>query len=673
MWRKSRTCRWAWVGIVGAMLARPCAGATPADDPGLPPLPPESPSGNLMAPAPGAGEFMAPAADPPGPGGLTPPLETETTDGPRPNFLRRPLEAPPEPPPPDQPITSMFPRFGRFFRTPVDPPIGFAGRSSVIPSEVQTSDDFVPVEDRWRIGYPFWDRYGNGHRLDDDYPFAPGFLRDPFNLNVLKGDYPIAGQHTFLEVIAKSDLLIEGRTIPTATTPFESTARPFQTNFFGRPNQLLYLHNFSLDFDLFHGDAGFKPTDWRIRVNPIYNLNSLFVEELGVVSPNTLAGVERNRTWFALQQWFGEIKIADTSPYYDFVSVRAGSQPFVVDFRGFLFADINRGVRLFGSRNANRDQFNIVYFRQLEKDTNSGLNSFNDRDQNLIFMNYYRQDFIFPGYTAQVSLTYNNDQPTIKFDKNRFLVRPDPVGITRPHKVDVAYLGWAGDGHIGRYNITHQFYWAFGRDTNNPIGNRAQTINAQFFAIEGSYDRDWVRFRTSFLWSSGDHNVNNTHATGFDTILDNPNFAGGGFSFFQRQFIPLFGVGLKQRNSLVPDLRSSKIQGQANFVNPGLLLCNFGIDFELTPKIKSINNANLLWFDQTNVLQQYLFDGSIDKHIGADLSTGIEYRPLASENVMFVGGFAMLIPGQGFRDLYNNADDRVDSLLQGFLNFILLY
>ena len=63
-------------------------------------------------------------------------------------------------------------------------------------------------------------------------------------------------------------------------------------------------------------------------------------------------------------------------------------------------------------------------------------------------------------------------------------------------------------------------------------------------AVEGSYDRDWVRFRTSFFYVSGDKNINNNHATGFDTILDGPNFAGGPFSYWNRQQIPLFGVNL---------------------------------------------------------------------------------------------------------------------------------
>ncbi len=245
---------------------------------------------------------------------------------------------------------------------------------------------------------------------------------------------------------------------------------------------------------------------------------------------------------------------------------------------------------------------NLAYFRQWEKDTNTGLNTFNDRGQNLFFANYYRQDFIFPGYTAQVSLNYDNDPASIKYDKNRFLVRPDPVGDYQPHEVDVAYLGMGGRRPLGPLNLTNQFYWAFGHDSMNPLANRPQTINAQMSAIEGSYDRDWVRYRLSFFYASGDGNVNNTHATGFDTILDEPNFAGGQFSFWNRQQISLQGVNLMQRLSLVPDLRSSKIQGQANFVNPGLILPTFGMDFDVTPKLKLITNYNLVWFDKTTVV-----------------------------------------------------------------------
>ncbi len=640
------------VGNEPAREAPLATGPLPAPSPDAPVLPP-------ALPAPTTSATTADAAS----------LPDRPEDPVRPTPLRRPLDrtAPPSR------TSSVFQAIEPLFQTPWDPPLGYTGPSSVLVREGQQDPHFVPIEDRWRLGFPEWDRYGHGHPVNDDYPFMPGRWLDPFNQNVLKGDYPISGQNLFLEMTAQAVSFQEFRQIPTATTPFESTARAGEFNFFGRPNQYFTQNNFSLTADLFHGDAAFKPVDWRIHLTTVFNLNNLSVQELGIVSPNVLQGTVRTREFWALQEAFAELKLADLSPDYDFVTIRAGTQPFNNDFRGFLFADINRAVRIFGTRNANRDQFNLAYFRQWEKDTNSFLNTFNDRRQNLVFANYYRQDFLVPGYTAQVSFTFNNDPASYKFDNNRFLVRPDPVGIARPHEVDVAYFGWAGDGHFGRYNLTHQFYWAVGRDSLNPLAGQAQTINAQMFAVEGSYDRDWARFRLSFFYSSGDHNINNSHATGFDTILDQPNFAGGPFSFWNRQVIPLFGVNLVQRLSLVPDLRSSKIQGQANFVNPGLILPSAGVDFDITPRLKMLNNCNVLIFDSTNVLEQFVFQGHINRFIGVDLSTGFDYRPLLSENVNFVLGASLLIPGQGFRDIYDNSFTPIGALVAGFFALNLAY
>jgi hypothetical protein len=586
----------------------------------------------------------------------------------RPRVLGRPIDAQRSPEVPEQLLQPSM-----LVQMPMDPPIGFTGPSGVKPTEEQESSHFVPIEDRWRIGYPAWDRYGIGHPSLDDYPYLAGRWFDPFNQNVFKGDYPIIGQHTFLEITSQANLDFEGRQLPTATSAFESTEHPGSGNFFGRPNSFITLDFFSLSLDLFHGTGAFKPVDWRIKLTPTLGISNFSFSELAQTSPNVLQGTTRTRDFWALQEAFLEYKLADLGPDYDFVSIRAGTQPFYADFRGFLFSDINRAVRLFGTAFSNRDQFNLAYFRQWEKDTNTALNTFNDRGQNLVFANYYRQDFLVPGYTAQVSLNYDNDPASIKYDNNRFLVRPDPVGNFQPHSVNVGYFGWAGDGHWGRYNLTHQFYWAFGHDSMNPLANRPQTINAQMFAIEGSYDRDWVRYRLSFFYASGDGNVNGSQATGFDTILDQPNFAGGGFSFWNRQQIALQGVNLTQRLSLVPDLRSSKIQGQANFVNPGLLLPTFGMDFELTPKLKLINNYNLIWFDKTSVLQTFLFQGNINSFVGFDIGLGCEYRPLLSENILFVGGVQMLIPGQGFKDIYDNFNTEVGSLVAGFINAIFTF
>ncbi|MBI5761377.1 MAG: HEAT repeat domain-containing protein [Planctomycetales bacterium] len=556
---------------------------------------------------------------------------------------------------------------------PPEAPLGFTGPSGVLPREVAEGPHFVPVEDRWRIGFPEWDRYGKGHPPVDDYPYVEGHWWDPFNQNVLKGDYPIIGQHTFLNVTAESFSILETRQVPTFTSGFESTRDPRSEEQFGNPNQFFYTHNLKLSFDLFHGDAAFKPVDWRIRLTPIFNMNYLDVEELAVVNPDVREGTTRFRDRAVLQEWFVEAKLADLGPDYDFVSARAGQQFFRSDFRGFIFDDTNRGVRLFGTQFANRDQFNLVWFDMVEKDTNSQLNTFDDRHQNVVIANYFRQDFIVPGYTAEASIHYNRDGPSFLFDRNDFLARPDPTGIFQQHKVQALYLGVAGDGHIGRINVSHAFYWALGKDSLNPLAGKPQEINAQMAALEFSYDRDWARFRTSFFYGSGDRDIHDEEANGFDSILDNPSFAGGGFSYWQRQQIALFGVNLVQRQSLIPDLRSSKIQGQSNFVNPGLLLLNFGFDADVTPKTKFISNVNFLWFDQTAVLEQFVFQDHIEGRIGTDLSAGVEYRPFLNDNVILVGGVSWLIPGEGFKDIYQRFQGDTGTFVATFLQLAMTF
>ena len=602
----------------------------------------------------------------------TPPLsqgEVAPANLPTPNppVLRAPTQLPP--PWDDVPIEPILP--GTLLRYPEPPPLGFTGRSGVMPSEMQTTSDFVPLEDRWRLGFTPWDRYGKGHPLIDDYPYVEGDRWDSYNQNVLKGDYPIIGQHTFLNITAVSDTLLETRQVPTPSGEF--TASPGETDFFGNPNQFFFRENLSVSFDLVHGDSSFKPVDWRIKVTPVFNVNYLDVEELGVVSPDETKGHTRGRTYSTLEEWFAETKLADLSPNYDFVSLRVGSQPFNSDFRGFIFADTNRAIRLFGTEFSNRDQFNVAFFDQLEKDTNSELNTFEDRGQQLLIANYYRQDFIWPGYTAQLNVVYNHDDASTHYDENGFLVRPDPDGIFQPHTIDACYLGWTGDGHINRVNVDHALYWVFGKDSLNPLAGQPVTIDAKMAAIELSLDRDWVRFRSSVFYASGDSNPFDNRARGFDMILDNPEFAGGPFSYWQRQPIKLFGVNLKQPFSLVPDLRSSKTEGQSNFVNPGVFIANFGMDFDVTPTLRVISNVNFLWFDETLPLVELTFQPNIHQSIGTDLGLGMEYRPWLNNNCIIDGGIQCLIPGEGFEDLYRTQQGRIGTLFASFLDVKLLY
>ncbi len=503
--------------------------------------------------------------------------------------------------------------------------------------------DFTPYPDRWRITPP-------PYELN-----VSGSLLDPYNQNTIKGDRPIWGQDVFLSLTGISDTLLEYRTLPTPSGA--SSASPNSMDFFGDSKQLLIVQNFILSLDLFKGRTAFKPFDWRIQTTLIANFNQINTEERGVVNPDVRRGTDRDDDFFAVQELFLEVHLADISPNYDFVSVRAGLQQFRSDFKGFIYTDTNLGVRFFGNAESNRNQYNLAFFDQREKDTNSGLNTTEDtRNQEIGIVNFYRQDFGVKGYTTQLSVHHLKDDPSFEFDVNDRLARPDPVGAFTPHEIEATYYGWAGSGHIGIINIEHAFYSVDGDDDLNPISARAVEIKAHMAAVELSVDRDWLRPKISYFYASGDDDPNDNEAEGFDAIFDSPSFAGGGFSFWNRMGIGLAGTGvtLVNRGSLLPSLRTSKEEGQPNFVNPGLHLINAGVDLELTPKVKGIFNVNYLWFDKTEVLEFLLFQPNIQKEIGLDVSFGMRYRPYLNNNIVGVLGIASFFPGEGFANIYES-------------------
>lgn len=547
-----------------------------------------------------------------------------------------------------------------------DKPTGAAGKETVS-SEPQTSQERREARDRWRVGFPEYDRYGDRGGRGRDIPFTRGRWWDPYNQSVLKGDYPIRGNKLFMILSAVSSTGVEQRRAPTPSDV--STDEPGSAEFFGQPEQFAASETVQLSFELFHGDSTFKPRDWAIKISPTFSVpNYLNARENGVINIDVRRGTNRTDTHFSLEEAFAEVKLFDVNANYDFVSVRAGIQPFVSDFRGFIFSDNNLGVRFFGAADNNRIQFNAAYFSMLEKDTNSGLNRFDTRHQNVYIANVFRQDFIRKGYTIQGSVHYNDDRRSIEYDRNGFLVRPAAIGDVRPHAIKVGYLGLAGDGHLGRLNLAHAYYYAFGSDDRNPIAGRGVRVKSHMAAAEASVDFDYLRFRGSALWAQGDSNPTDARATGFDAIFDDPNFAGGQFSFWNRNGIRLTqtGVGLVQPNSLLPSLRSSKIEGQANFVNPGLVLYNAGLDVEVTQRVKAVFNLNYLRFHRTEPLQYVLFQPGIRKDIGFDYSLGVAYRPFLINNVTITFGAATLQTGRGFRDIFTDRSRNCPATVSDF-------
>jgi hypothetical protein len=507
-----------------------------------------------------------------------------------------------------------------------------------------------PETNRWFIGFGRWKRYADP---STETPYQSELrLWHPYLQSKFKGDAPIFGQDIFLNITAEDFFQFEARKLPTPSGV--SAERPNSSEFFGLGNQLFYANDFSIGIDLFKGETAFKPVDWALRILGIYNHNYLDVEERNVVNPNPQNGTTREKEFFALQEAFGEIHLRDLSNNYDFISLRAGIQPFVSDFRGFIFDDTNLGVRLFGNYDNNRWQYNIAAFDMLEKDTYSGLNEFSRRDQQILVANVFRQDLIWKGYTGELTFLANFDDISRHYDKNGFITRPAPIGTVADHYVQAYYLGWTGDGHIGWLNIDHAFYQVFGEDGLNGIAGRRVQISAQMAALELSIDKDWLRHKLSVFYASGDHNPTNSMATGFDTVLDRPFFIGGPFSFFAHQGFNLGGtaVNFKQPDSLVVDFRTSKTEGQSNFVNPGVFIVGYGLDADITPKLRGFMNANYIRTIDTATTELVLFTNHASNDFALDCSAGFQWRPLLTDNIIVTAGAGFLIPRWGYKDIY---------------------
>ena len=565
----------------------------------------------------------------------------------------------------------------------------------------------TPAPDRWRdTGFTPWRRYTSGDTSEIPYAHPETELWHPYRQSRLKGDSPVYGQDVFLAVTASAEFVYEDRRLIVPSGA--SAANSGSADFFGENHSTLFVSNLALDFLLFEGETVFKPVEWAVKIRPVLNFNRVNFREAGIVSPNpggsgagtgnppadnsgvtdpgdvggvlggggtpapAAAGLSsnataRNRDYLALQEAFVEVHLKDLSPNYDFVAVKAGNQTFNSDFRGFIFNDTNLGVRLFGNAGNNRCQYNLALFDMREKDTNSELNTFDSRDQRVLIANLYRQDFIWRGYTAQLSYHGNFDEGGTHYDDNGAITRPAPLGTAVPHDLQAHYLGWSGDGHIGRWNVTHAAYLVVGHDDFNGLAGRPVDICAQMAALEVSYDRDWIRYKASVFYASGDNDPTDGRATGFDSIVDNTNFTGGPFSYYTRQGFNLAGtaVAVKQRFSLLPNLRTSKTEGQSNFVNPGVFIFGVGADIDLTPKLKTFLSANYIRFVTTEPIKTALLTNQVDEEFGIDLGVGFQWRPLLTDNIICSLGCGVLLPGSGFDDIYRGTAPSVPGYTSG--------
>jgi hypothetical protein len=602
----------------------------------------------------------------------TAPASRRPEDADTPGRAENERRAPPGEPPANPEDYEFYPDPNRATRLPpVNPP----------PVKPYDPEEFKPEPGRWSKPYdpsefiPVPDRW----RLTRDLGLLQENWLDPYNRNLYKADRPFY-EDWFFSVNLTSDTVVEPRRLPTPVSP-QVGSQPGALDTFGAFDQFLFNQNFITSLVIYQGNTVFRPPNYELRITPVFNINYTEVDEYRLINIDPRRGDTRTDGFAGMQELFLDYHIHNVSPRYDFDSIRFGIQPFSSDFRGFLFQDSQLGVRLFGTRDNNLWQYNLAWFRRLEKDTNSGLNSLTQtpRDDDVFAANLYRQDFPVRGFTSQVTAIYNRnregDNP-FYYDKNGFLNRPASLGMEASRNYDVVYLGYNGDGHFGPVSLTSSFYYAVGSENRSAFADRPTNISAFFLAGEGSVDADWARFRVSALYASGDQDPYDSKEEGFDAIFENPQFAGSDTNFWIRQSVPLIGgtvgnVFLSTRNGVLANLRSSKEQGQSNFTNPGVQLYGVGTDLDLMPELRLSFNFNKMLFANTAPLDVLRNQGRISPDIGWDLSTAAIYRPFFTQNIILRLSGAILIPGDGFKQLYVDQTSDVSYSVLG--NFVFNY
>jgi len=563
------------------------------------------------------------------------------------------------PAPTYDPSESQIPRRRPGHPYELPPEFTVQNPNGIPPAPIDQAGSFIPVPDRWRIM----------ETLGFTFP-----LTDPYNQNVLKGDKPIDGKDHFLSLSFISDSVLKAQSVPTPVGP-QDTGRPGELDLLGHIEQSVFVQNFIVSADYYKGDTTFKPPEIEYKATLAFNYNRVDTREARSLQIDPRLGENRDDGFVGVQELFVDKHLRDVDSRYDFDSLRIGIQPFSTDFRGFLFQDSEPGVRLFGDRDNNRWQYNLAYFRRLEKDLNSGLNDISraPRHDDILLANVYRQDCPWVGYTSQATIVYNRNRDDRFYDSNGFIERPAAIGLQLPRTYDVTYLGYNGDGHIGRVNLTASGYYALGHQSHGVFVEESTQIRAGFLAAEASMDFDWIRLRLSGAYASGDKKAYDNRSNGFDAIFENPIFAGADTSYIISQGIPFIGgggVALVQPHGMLMDLRTSKEQGQSNFDNPGLRLIGFGADFDLTPRSRVSTNLNEWWFDNTATLEAARQQANISRNIGTDLSVAWIYRPFFTQNIVLRLSGAALRPGGGFKDLFGTEHSLYYSVLA---NVILTY
>ena len=363
----------------------------------------------------------------------------------------------------------------------------------------------------------------------------------------------------------------------------------------------------------------------------------------------------------ALQEAFGEVKLFDVGANYDFVSVRAGIQPFTSDFRGFLFRDTNLGVRVFGNWGRNRNQWNVAYFNQLEKETNSELNL-----ARTAAMQEVLHCQLLPAGLSDARLHDLAELPRQhRHARRRVLLRRER--LPRPSLPDRPDPAARGEGVLRRPRR---------RRPSRPPEHHAPVLpglrrgrlqrhlgsagrHQRAVCRGGAVDRQGLvpaaRRASSSLPATAIRTT--TRRKGFDAILDNPNIIGRALQLLEPAgpSAGQTGLSLVGRSSVLPTCAAARPKVRPTSSTPACSLPTLGFDAEITTKMRVDLQRQLPALpSHRNRCSGSCSRARSIKPSDSTIRPGLQYRPALNDNVLLTAGVSVFQPGTGFKQILTN-------------------
>lgn len=486
-----------------------------------------------------------------------------------------------------------------------------APQDGVQPSEIR------PVESRWRT-VPL-----------EGYPDLTYRIYDPYNQNVLKADYPLAG-NWFLNVTALQTAVYKARRNLDSSSIFADQIAAGTLKIFSYNN--VVQENLIFGAQLQLNDDTFVPSPFRLTINGATDYKN------GI---NALSNASDGNA--ALFNAYTDIQLADFGhDNFDLMFLRGGIQGFKSDFHGLIFNDVGLGGRIFGEKLKNRLRYDFAYFKLFQKNPVSGFIDFGRPSAHQVAIGRLAyDDFLAMGWNSEWTFHYNRDHRK-------------PFGAVPGLDLDTFYFGATFNGHLGRWIFNPAVHGVAGHADHDEGGLPVQhSVLGWMALLDVQYPLDYWKFRFGYAFTSGDSDPTDHRDTGFDAISDGVTLFGGPLSYWVGENIK-FGAGdFVRANSLYPSFRG--VNGQANYANPGAHILNGGVDVVFSPKVSTSVNMNYLRFVSSGSYNNRIAIG--DKDGAVEINVFVRWKPFLhqlNENIVFDTGFSVLQPLAGLRGAFQD-------------------